>query len=106
MIQYHIVFIPKYRRRSLVIHKGHYLDNQCIQIPSHSGKDERNQLIRELYNQKYTQDKIASFLGISQATVSMVQTEDENFRAEYVEGGDKYIISIKSFEHCKAFQLS
>lgn len=41
--------------------------DQCIQIPSHSGKDERNQLIRELYNQKYTQGKIASFLGISQA---------------------------------------
>lgn len=45
---------------------------QCIQIPSCSGKDERNQIINDLHYQKYTQDEIASFLGVSQATVSNV----------------------------------
>ena len=43
-----------------------------IKIPPYTSKEERNNLIRELYKKGYTQDEIADILGISQGTVSKV----------------------------------
>ena len=43
-----------------------------IRIPLNISKEERNNLIRELYDRGYTQDEIADIFGISQGTVSKV----------------------------------
>lgn len=46
--------------------------DQSIKISAYSGTEERNIRIQELYAQGYTQDEIASFMEISQSTVSLV----------------------------------
>ena len=46
--------------------------DQRITIGAYNGTEERNIRICELRDQGYTQDEIASFMGISQSTVSVV----------------------------------
>ncbi|WP_418419892.1 hypothetical protein [Butyribacter intestini] len=43
---------------------------QSIKIGAYNGIEERNRIISDLYKEGYKQDDIASFMGISQSTVS------------------------------------
>lgn len=41
-----------------------------IEIPSYSSKEQRNEIIKELYDKNFNQSDIADMLNISQSTVS------------------------------------